>query len=80
MTDDADNVTPFPGANLPVVLPLTDVGSWEDDVDPPRRWVVHQRIPHGHVSVLSGPGGIGKTQIALQAAVGVHRVVRRGLP
>jgi RecA-family ATPase len=34
--------------------------------------VVHQRIPHGHVTVLSGPGGIGKTQLALQAAVGVR--------
>jgi RecA-family ATPase len=42
---------------------------WEGVPVPPRRWLSRNRIPMREVTGLGGDGGIGKTQIALQAAV-----------
>jgi RecA-family ATPase len=42
---------------------------WEGKQVPPRRWNARNRIPMCEVTGLGGDGGIGKTQIALQAAV-----------
>jgi RecA-family ATPase len=44
---------------------------WEGVPVPPRRWLALNRIPMCEVTGLGGDGGIGKTQIALQAAVRV---------
>jgi RecA-family ATPase len=38
---------------------------------PPRRWLSRNRIPMREVTGLGGDGGIGKTQLALQAVVRV---------
>jgi RecA-family ATPase len=55
------------------IKPLRTVSaaSWADKTIPERRWVVLGRLLRGSVAILSGDGGIGKTTIALQAAVGV---------
>jgi RecA-family ATPase len=42
---------------------------WEGKPVPPRRWFAKNRIPIGEVTGLGGDGGMGKTQIALQACV-----------
>jgi RecA-family ATPase len=42
---------------------------WEGQPVPPRRWHARNRIPMCEVTGLGGDGGIGKTQIALQACV-----------
>jgi RecA-family ATPase len=41
---------------------------WEGVPVPPRRWFARNRIPMREVTGLGGDGGIGKTQVALQAA------------
>ena len=49
-----------------IALRLPD---FEGQPVPPRRWNALNRIPMCEVTGLGGDGGIGKTQIALQAAV-----------
>jgi RecA-family ATPase len=43
--------------------------AWEGVPVPPRRWLARNRIPMCEVTGLGGDGGIGKTQLALQACV-----------
>ncbi len=38
---------------------------------PPRRWLVDDWLPAGRVTLLAGPGGIGKSRLALQLAAGI---------
>jgi RecA-family ATPase len=54
--------------------------AWSIEVDgadaiamdvPPRRWLVHERVPMGEVTLLTGDGSAGKTTIAMQLAVSV---------
>ena len=44
-----------------------------DKADPPdpRRWLVDDWLPAGRVTLLAGPGGIGKSRLALQLAAGI---------
>jgi RecA-family ATPase len=44
---------------------------WDGVPVPPRRWLSKNRIPMREVTGLGGDGGMGKTQVALQAAVRV---------
>ena len=37
----------------------------------PRRWLVHEWLPMDAITLLTGPGGIGKSRLALQLAAGV---------
>jgi hypothetical protein len=46
---------------------------WANRPVPERRWLVLDRIVRGNVGILSGNGGVGKTTLALQLAVGVAR-------
>ena len=50
-------------------LPILDPISWEGAPVPERRWLVPDMIPEGNVTMLGGDGGVGKSQIALQALV-----------
>lgn len=38
---------------------------------PPTTWAVADMLPHGHVTLLSANGGVGKSTVALQMAVAV---------
>ena len=44
-----------------------------DKADPPdpRRWLVDDWLPGGRVTLLAGPGGIGKSRLALQLSAGI---------
>jgi RecA-family ATPase len=71
-----DGAVPFdPPKEQQLLLPLTfiDAASWQDADLPPRRWLVHNRIPVRNVTLLSGDGAAGKTTIVLQLAVGTVR-------
>lgn len=52
----------------PEPLDLTALGQRESK---PRRWVLEDIMPEGCVTLLAGHGGVGKTQIALQAAASI---------
>jgi RecA-family ATPase len=52
-------------------LPFANLAAWNEKPVPERQWVVRDRIPAATVTLLSGDGGIGKTILALQLAVGV---------
>ena len=48
--------------------PLT----WRNAPTPsPRRWLVHEWLPMDAITLLTGPGGIGKSRLGLQLAAGV---------
>jgi hypothetical protein len=52
-------------------LALEPVSAWADQLPPkPREWVLEGLIPAGKVTSLLGPGGKGKTLVALQ--IGLH--------
>lgn len=48
-----------------VQLRLIDPRSWTSPA-PPRRWIVRDWIPQGHVTALYGDGGVGKSLLAQQ--------------
>ncbi|WP_026202322.1 AAA family ATPase [Bradyrhizobium sp. WSM2793] len=50
--------------------PITPA-TWKGTVSVPQRWVAENRIPSGDVTILSGNGGSGKTEIATQLLVSV---------
>lgn len=46
--------------------------TWSKAPQPtPRRWLVQDWLPTGRVSMLAGPGGVGKSRLALQLAAGI---------
>jgi RecA-family ATPase len=55
------------GTAAPVArLEFINLAAWEGEPVPERDWVVKNRIPLGHVTLLSGEGGVGKSILALQ--------------
>lgn len=52
---------------------FTEASIWQDKPIPPRRWLVHQRIPMATPTLLSGDGATGKTTLALQLTVATRR-------
>lgn len=46
-----------------------DMSTWDSTDVPVTKWSVENRIPEGHVSILSGAGGGGNSRIELQRAV-----------
>src|SRR6266536_383606 len=59
---------PAPPENLLRSI-LLKPAEWEGVPVPPRRWLAHNRIPMREVTGLGGDGGIGKTNVALQAVI-----------
>ncbi len=61
-----------PAASLSVIFPP----DWHCVAVPERKWVVDKLLPLDNVTMLSGDGGLGKSQLALQllinAAVSRH--------
>jgi RecA-family ATPase len=57
----------------PAIVPFDtfDASQWERQPIESRRWVVHHRIPVGEPGILSGDGGTGKTNLALQLGVAI---------
>lgn len=48
------------------------IWKWSQMPNPPeRRWLVQGWLPAGRVSLLAGPGGAGKSRLALQLAAGI---------
>ena len=53
--------------------------TWVERVSPPERdWLLHDWMPAGRVSILSGIGGAGKSWLAMQLAAGVASGGRDG--
>lgn len=46
--------------------PVSSFGTYQE-----RKWIVNGWIPRGAVTILSGPGGVGKSRLALQIATEV---------
>jgi RecA-family ATPase len=67
-----------PPSRRPARKPLRviDPRDWQDKPIPERRWIVRDWIPRGVVTGLYGPGGIGKSLLALQllTATAVERL------
>ncbi|MBU2755309.1 AAA family ATPase [Acidithiobacillus sp. CV18-2] len=59
-----------------VTIPTVDIAGVFDHPSPPPAFVWSDRVPLGHVCLLSGHGGSGKSTLALQLAV----AVAMGLP
>ena len=47
------------------------VETWGGQTEAPRRWLLTDWIPAGRCTILAGPGGLGKSRLMLQLAVGV---------
>ena len=47
------------------------VETWGGQTEPERRWLLADWIPLGRCTMIAGPGGIGKSRLILQLAVGV---------
>ena len=48
------------------------LSTWVGQPEPkPRRWLVNAWLPAGRVSLLTGPGGVGKSRLVLQLAAGI---------
>jgi RecA-family ATPase len=60
---------PKPAPENPLRSILLKPAQWEGVPVPPRRWLAHNRIPMGEVTGLGGDGGMGKTNLALQAVI-----------
>ena len=45
--------------------------TWNGDRPEPRRWLVPEWLPANRVTMFTGPGGIGKSRLALQLAAGI---------
>ncbi len=82
--DDWDSVPPYSGDEQPasagpetlepappVEIPTVDVAGCIDNPSPAPDFVWADRIPRGHVCLLSGHGGGGKSTLGLQLAVAV---------
>jgi RecA-family ATPase len=52
-------------ASLSVIFPP----DWQGVAVPERKWVVDKLMPLDNVTMLSGDGGVGKSQIALQLLI-----------
>ena len=50
-------------------LPVLDLGRWQAEPVPERRWIVPDLVPEDEVTLLSGDGGEGKTLLQLQLGV-----------
>jgi hypothetical protein len=73
--DYADTVPATIDVRPSTIVPatLTTPIAWPQEAPPPIDWLVAGRIPRGDVTTLSGDGGAGKTDIALQLAANVAR-------
>ncbi|MCA1546448.1 AAA family ATPase [Bradyrhizobium sp. BRP19] len=71
--DDARREVDHGAPGAVVVSPFAPItpAVWEGVEIVPQRWVAHARIPCGDVTILSGNGGSGKTEIATQLLVSV---------
>ncbi|MBO9579862.1 MAG: AAA family ATPase [Sphingobium sp.] len=67
----ADNVALFPGATLPNSMRLIRPSDWEGKELPQRIWIVDEWVPALRATMLSGPGGAGKSLLSQQLATHV---------
>ncbi len=47
-------------------IKFADTTEWDHSEPPPAKWAVCGHIPSGHVTLLGGEGGMGKSMLALQ--------------
>jgi RecA-family ATPase len=67
---EADEVAPGPFAGFAPCEPLAtlDPASWDGVEPPPRQWLLESSIPLGHLTLLTGPGSVGKSLLSQQLA------------
>lgn len=70
------NGAPVKGAELLLRDTCVDASMLQTYEPPPREWVVRYRIPAGEITLFSGPGGLGKSTLAMQLQV----AMAAGLP
>lgn len=63
----ADEQEPIAAAHFAPITPC----EWRGTEPPQQRWLASGRIPSGDLTILSGNGGAGKTEIAVQLLVSV---------
>lgn len=71
--EQAPEAATMPVEAVPVQLGISPItpAAWKGTEPVPQRWVAEGRIPAGDVTILSGNGGSGKTEIATQLLVSV---------
>lgn len=62
----ANGVAPLHGAERLLKDTCVDASALQHYEPPPREWVVKYRIPAGEITLFAGPGGLGKSTIAMQ--------------
>lgn len=58
-------------ARLNAEIECLDFAALAGLTPPPRRWIVNDWIPRGHVTLLAGAGGVGKSLLCQQLATAV---------
>ena len=71
--DDVEDLAAFKAVNANV--PRTVRTDWTAPA-PAREWLIPEWLPASRVCLLSGPGAVGKSRLALQLAVAVASGVR----
>jgi RecA-family ATPase len=69
--DGEPDYVPMNGATATFPFDPITPCAWEGTAAPQQRWLATGRIPSGDLTILSGNGGAGKTEIAVQLLVSV---------
>ena len=78
--NDDHDVAPVPPRSDEAARPLKEAGDDWSKQPPKRDWLIDAWLPAGRVAMLTGPGKVGKSRLALQLAAAIAAGEKAWLP